>query len=176
MANAFNFASWAKIINAMSNKNVPNYLTRLIQNYFRVREIKYSEEHEAVQLSSGVPQGSVLGPLHWGMMYDSLLTTETLEGVTMVGFADDVAIIGRAWRIEHLEEIINKSLRIVNEWMISKKLRLAPNKTEAVMLTRKRGYRKPTFVLGYQQITKKNSLMYLGVEIATGRRFAMHEK
>jgi len=55
MANAFNSASWAEIINAMRNKNVPNDLTRLIQNYFRDREIKYSEEHEAVQLSSGVP-------------------------------------------------------------------------------------------------------------------------
>lgn len=139
-------------------------------------EIKYSEEHEAVQLSSGVPQGSVLGPLLWGIMYDSLLTTETPEGVTMVGFADDVAIIGRAWRKEHLEEIINESLRIVNEWMISKKLRLAPHKTEAVMLTRKRGYHKPTFVLGDQQISTMNSLRYLRVEIDTGRRFAVHEK
>jgi hypothetical protein len=176
VANAFNSAFWAEIINAMRNKNVPNYLTRLIQNYFRDREIKYSEEHEAVQLSSGVPQGSVLGPLLWGIMYDSLLTTETPEGVIMVGFADDVEIIGRAWRIEHLEEIINESLRIVNEWMISKKLRLAPHKTEAVMLTRKRGYRKPTFVLGDQQITTKNSLRYLGVEIDIGRRFAVHEK
>lgn len=137
VANAFNSASWAEIINAMRNKNLPNYLTRLIQNYFRDREIKYSEEHEAVKLSSGVPQGSSL--LLWGIMYDSLLTTEMPEGVTMVGFADDVAIIGRTWKIEHLEEIINESLRIVNEWMISKKLRLAAHKTEAVMLTRKRG-------------------------------------
>jgi len=111
-------------------------------------------------------------------MYDSLLIKEMPEGVTMVGFADDVAIIGRSWKIKHLEEIINESLRIVNEWMISKNLRLAPHKREAVMLTRKRGYpyHKPTFVLGDQQITTKDSLRYIGVEIVTGRRFAVHEK
>lgn len=57
VANAFNSASWAEILSAMRYKNVPNYLIRLIQNYFCDREIKYHEEHEAVQLSSGVPQG-----------------------------------------------------------------------------------------------------------------------
>jgi len=50
-------------------------------------------------------------------MYDSLVTTEISEGVDLIGFADDVAVVARSWRVEHLEEIVNKSLGIIYDWM-----------------------------------------------------------
>lgn len=55
-------------------------------------------------------------------------------------------------------------------------LKLAAHKTEAVMLTRKIGYRKPTFTVGGQRITTQNSLRYLGVQIDSGRAFKVHEQ
>jgi len=55
-------------------------------------------------------------------------------------------------------------------------LRLAAHKTEAVMLTRKKGYRRPTFTVGGQRINTQNSIRYLGVEIDSGRRFKVHEQ
>lgn len=51
----------------------------------------YGEEELAIQLSWGVPQGSVLGPLLWNAMYDGLLRTTMPEGVALIVFADDVA-------------------------------------------------------------------------------------
>lgn len=55
-------------------------------------------------------------------------------------------------------------------------MRLATHKTEAVMLTRKKGYRKLTFTVGGQRINPQNSIRYLGVEIDSGRRFNVHEQ
>lgn len=54
--------------------------------------------------------------------------------------------------------------------------KLATHETEAVMLTRKSKYPKPTFEVGGNQITTKNSLKYLGEEIDSGRRFKVHEQ
>jgi len=59
--------------------------------------------------------------------------------------------------------------------MVVHQLKLAVQKTEAVMVTRKKGYQRPTFMLGGEQITTKKSIRYLGVEIDSGRRFKEHE-
>ena len=51
-----------------------------------------------------MPQGSVLGPLLWIIMYNGLLKQTIPRMVTPVAFADDVAlvIVGK-----HLEDIKN---------------------------------------------------------------------
>jgi len=160
---------------AIIQKKVPDHFTNIVRNYLCDRKIVYGETKEIVNLTSGVPQSSVLGPLLWGIMYDGLFTEKMPEGVTVVGFADDVAIVGRSWRVDHLEDIVNESLCLVHRWMSDHQLKLATHKTEAVMLTRKKGYRRPTFVVGGHQISTKNSLKYLGVEIDFGRQFKVHE-
>lgn len=50
-------------------------------------------------------------------MYNSMLTTEMLEGMELIGFTDDVALVAQSWRIEHVANIVNESLGIVNDWM-----------------------------------------------------------
>lgn len=176
VANAFNSASWAIIITALEKKKVPNYLIEVLRDYLTDRVIMYGEDQTIVQLSSGVPQGSVLGPLLWGIMYDGLLSMEMPRGITLVGFADDIAVIGRGRTTEQLEQAMNEALMLVQNWLTESKLQLAVQKTEAVMQTRKRDYRKPTFMIGNHRITTNNSLKYLGVVIDKGRRYKVHEE
>jgi hypothetical protein len=107
VANAFNSAPWWAIMQAMINKKVPEYLVRVMRNYLCDREIIHGKGHDAMKLTSRVPQGSVLGPLLWSIMYDSLLTTRMAEGITLVGYADDVAIVGRARTVDQLEGIVS---------------------------------------------------------------------
>jgi len=47
-------------------------------------------------------------------MYDSLLTTRMVEGIILVGYTEDVAIVGRARTVDQLEGIVNESLKTVN--------------------------------------------------------------
>lgn len=44
-------------------------------------------------MTCGVPQGSKLGPLLWNITYDGVLEMTLPAEATLVGFADDLALI-----------------------------------------------------------------------------------
>jgi len=63
--NAFNSANWNIVLQALHRMRISDYLTDLVADYFKDRVLTYSSdvgEHE-FQVTGGVPQGSVLGPI-----------------------------------------------------------------------------------------------------------------
>lgn len=60
-------------------------------------------------MSCGVPQGSVLGPDLWNLLYDSLLRIRMLDGVHLFVFADDVAILAIHQIPFMLEEMLEEA-------------------------------------------------------------------
>ena len=79
--NAFNSASWEKILDAMCAKDLPLYLCRIINSYptDRTLSININSKYTDVELSSGVLQSSVLGPTLWNLLYDSLFHRDFLR-------------------------------------------------------------------------------------------------
>ncbi|CAB0038630.1 unnamed protein product [Trichogramma brassicae] len=63
--NAFNSAQWDNILAALRRLLVPDYLLRIITSYFSARELDYTTDDgpESYEVTAGVPQGSVLGPI-----------------------------------------------------------------------------------------------------------------
>lgn len=93
--NAFNSAPLAAILDAMWAKDTPVYLRRIVSSYLENRTIQFETNGatQTIDVSSGVPQGSVLGPTLWNILYDGLLKTRLPTGVTFLAFADDVALV-----------------------------------------------------------------------------------
>ena len=81
--NAFNSASWEAIAESLHRMQVPRYLCRILRSYFQNRILIYetSEGQKMVNVTAGVPQGSILGPTLWNGMYIGVLTLKLPRGV-----------------------------------------------------------------------------------------------
>jgi len=167
VANAFNTSKWNKIEESLHAKEIPTYLISILRSYMSNRKLQYGE-NESKAITCGVPQGSVLGPLLWNLMYDDLLLVQTGGNVrigsssTLVAFADDVAVVTTGRTPEILQAVTNNSLEVVSAWMERAELVLSVGKTEAVILTNKRAYTAAEFDMRGTKIRVKEQIKYLG--------------
>lgn len=116
VANAFNSAPRTKIGETLCNKGVPSKLLMTIRVYLSDRRLQ--REVGDVQVTCRVPQRSVIGPLLWNVFYDGLLQLALPKGVQLVGFADDISVVGTAHTTDLLEEAVNPALATIGRWMI----------------------------------------------------------
>jgi len=172
--NAFNTAPWRRIDAALRASQTPSYLNNIIRSYLDGRKLLVGQSLLSRNVTCGVPQGSVLGPALWNAFYDRLLDTEMPSGVQLVAFADDLCVLGIARKGEAASTLLNPVLEKVSDWMTSNGLKLAPAKTEAVVLTRKNVYDEPELFVEGHAIPIKPSMRYLGVELDTRLSFTKH--
>ncbi|XP_041452024.1 uncharacterized protein LOC121405423 [Drosophila obscura] len=92
---------------------------RMVRNYFEERLLLYDTQAgtEQYEVSGGVPQGSVLGPLLWNAMYDGILRLSLPHGVHVVGFADDVAVLVVAKDLAAVETTCNLTIALIQQWL-----------------------------------------------------------
>ncbi|CAH1720554.1 unnamed protein product [Aphis gossypii] len=171
--NAFNSAPWSLIDKALRRCAVPAYLTLVLRSYMCARSLVVNEDL-CLPVTCGVPQGSVLGPTLWNLFYDGILRLQVREGIKLVAFADDVAVVAVAHNSELVERVVNPTLEDIADWMSSNGLQLAPEKSECVVLTNKKAYRAPNLSLQGCQVPVKKAIRYLGVRLDTRLSFVDH--
>lgn len=174
--NAFNTASWSCIINALIRMKIPEYLLRVIVSYFKQRTLKYKTDNgtKTYVVTGGVPQGSVLGPTLWNVMYDGVLRLPIPNEAQVVGFADDIAVVVVAKHKEEIVEICNRTVRCIQQWLASAGLKLAEHKTEAVLITSRKRVETITLEIGAQRIVTQPAIRYLGVMIDSRLSYKTH--
>jgi len=173
--NAFNSVSWPIIIKELHNRNISKYLVNLIIDYFGNRRIKIDKDEE-FEMTAGIPQGSVLGPLLWNLQYDFILSNTCNENVKVFGYADDIALLVNAPYHYELMELTNKTINKITVWLADRSLNLAAEKTEAVILKGKRDRKHIRFKVENVEITPKKAVKHLGVIIGENMRFTEHAK
>ncbi|GBP06855.1 Putative 115 kDa protein in type-1 retrotransposable element R1DM [Eumeta japonica] len=115
--NVFNSADWDCIMQAFERKNISEYLRRIVLSYFTDRVLKFDSKHgpEEYDNTGGLPQGSVLGPLLWNIMYDGLLRLTIPKSAKLVAYADDVAEVIVAKYLDEIKQIFDNIYARINE-------------------------------------------------------------
>ena len=119
-------------------------------------------------ITSGVPQGSVLGPLLFLIYINDLPNISKILNFYL--FADDTNIYYEAQTPEKLELVINKELKKLHTWLIVNRLSLNIEKTNFVVF---HPYNKPlkhkiTLKIQNKAISEKDHVKYLGIMIDSG--------
>lgn len=169
--NAFNTARWEKIIQALEEMQTPEYLVKFAESYFTDRTLIVANETQG--LTCGVPQGSVLGPLLWNVLYNSIVALQ-LPNVDISVFADDLGFVVRGPSVETTELYIELAVETITLALERIGLELAPEKTEAMIVFAPRRITSLRVTVLGHNIPTKTSLKYLGVWLERGLRCRTH--
>ena len=114
-------------------------------------------------ITCGVPQGSVLGPLLFLIYINDLPNISDVLQFYL--FADDTNIYYEAENINKLESVINKELKKLYTWLIVNRLSLNIDKTNFLVF---HPFNKPvkqriTIKIHKKAVSEKDQIKYLGV-------------
>uniref|UniRef100_A0A2M4BC18 Putative waldo-3 aae n=1 Tax=Anopheles marajoara TaxID=58244 RepID=A0A2M4BC18_9DIPT len=172
--NAFNNASWLAIARSLHSMRVPKYLCHMLRSYFEDRVLIYETDsgQQEVPLTAGVPQGSVLGPTLWNVMFDGVLRLRLPVGTLVVGFADDMVLTVCGQFLREVEINTERSVEMVESWMRGRGLVVAHHKTEMILIGNP--VQEASVEIGDLVVRSKRAIRYLGVMLDDRLTFSNH--
>ena len=144
-----------------------SYLTDRFQ-----RVVLSGIESDWVRVTSGVPQGSILGPKLF-LMYVNDIPTELNNSKSSL-FADDSKLFRRICSIVDCF-LLQNDLNLLNEWCSTWKISLNVKKCFSIAFTLKRKNRIVfTYCLGNSQLENVFKVKDLGVYLTSDMNFSYH--
>ena len=124
--------------------NIDGILLKFLVNYLKDRHQRVvinGETSSTLQVNSGVPQGSILGPLLF-VLFINDISANLSEGTDIVLYADDTKI----WRriLSPLDSsILQNDINCLNDWAIKNKMKFHPSKCKVLSVSLERPSQLP---------------------------------
>ena len=142
----------------------------------RTQQVCYKSTLSSVNpITSGIPQGSILGPLLFSLYINDL--PRCLEHCSIDMYADDTLIYCGDKNTELIENRLNLDVRNMTKWLQANKLILNPQKTEVMLLGTAQKLKKSNplkILISGQTIQQVHSHKHLGVVIDSKLNFSEH--
>ena len=164
ISKAFDKVWHTGLLAKMLKFNYPLPLILLIKSYLSQRKFRvklFGTRSSVRQATAGVPQGSGIAPLLHNI-YTADMPPTTFN-VSRALYADDTAIYTTSTQptiiVNRLQDEINR----LEDWFTQSRIVVNPDKSAAVLFTRKRHTSSDTIRLNNSAIPWTNSIKYLGI-------------
>ncbi|KAG8222676.1 hypothetical protein J437_LFUL019162 [Ladona fulva] len=175
MTGAFDRVWWPGVLHRLHVKGISGEMYKVIKDYLKGGWVQLEEGNwvKGKRVNRGCPQGSVLGPQLWKIVFDELI--EMMEGrhgksIEMIAYADD-----RTNSRREIEEKANLVIKDLMEWCRMAKMELSKEKTVGMMLKGKLDSgRLPRVFLEERKICIVNEVKYLGILLTRNMGIEKH--
>lgn len=143
---------------------LPQQFYLILRSYLEKRKyvVKFGEELTSpMNIKSGVPQGSVLGPVLY-LLYTADLPVSV--GTMVATFADDTAILASNTNPEMASRSLQTGLNETQKWMKTWRIKANESKSVHVTFTTRRGTCPPV-TLNSTTLPQEESAKYLGLHL-----------
>ena len=169
LAKAFDKVDHDILLLKLYNLGIRGKILTWIKEFLKNRKQKVRVEgcfSEPIWVLSGVPQGSVLGPLLFIIMMIDI--NEAIDSAQIGSFADDTKL----WQIFHMHEELQKDLEKLSQWINSNNLELNRKKFEHLHIGKNAG--QPFLTLDGEEIQTKEHVRDLGIYMSNDLTFKHH--
>ncbi len=162
---AFDTVPHIPLLQKLSTSGLHQHVLKWIQSYLTLRSQRVTiggESSPPLPVLSGVPQGSVLGPLLFLVYIDSIASLQFSPGTDLNLFADDMLLYKCIDSTEHVEYLQHDNDQ--SHWVKTNYLSLNPTKCKYMIVTRKRNKVKcRTIFFEGVPLKQVDNFKYLGV-------------
>ena len=172
-AKAFDSVPHDLLLYKIAQIGITGKLFSFLKNFLsnRTFKVKLGESYsDSFPIKSGVPQGSVLGPLLF-LIYINDLPQNLPSNVTIKLYADDVKIYVHH-KNDNFCDTLQHTLEAIEKWSAQWKIKLAPLKSMALYLGKSNLKRQ--YFLNNMPIPETNCVKDLGIMIDSNLSFNAH--
>ena len=163
---AFDTVNHSILLQKLNFYGIRGVAEKWIESYLSDRKqfVKICDSSSnALGVSCGVPQGSVLGPRLFILYINDICNVSKI--LKFVLFADDTNILYSDANVKNLNNVVNTELDKLNTWFIINKLSLNVSKTNYILFGNRKVHSDLDIKIYNNKITRVSETKFLGVWI-----------
>jgi len=172
---AFDTVPHQRLLGKLDHYGVRGKILKWITNWLTTRTQKVvvdGESSQPTRVISGVPQGTVLGPLMFLIYINDIATN--LDSATHIRLFADDCLLYRVIKSSHDNEVLQKDLTSLYEWSCRWQMSFNTSKCKTLKVTTKRNPVIFNYGMGNEYLECVSHHPYLGVEITHNLKWSLH--
>ena len=172
---AFDLVSHPKLVRKLEHYGVRGLTLRWINSWLTNRSQQVTIDGEMshpIPVTSGVPQGTVLGPLMFLLYINDI--GEMIDSNTRVKLFADDCLLFRPIREPKDQTQLQEDLNHLKSWADTWQMSFNPQKCEAMHITRSRKTKPHTYQIMGVNLKDVDQCRYLGVQLSSNMSWSNH--